>query len=769
MSEFRLRRPEEGWLPLALLGVMVLALAWAIDDPGWVNGNVALTDGLPLCALLGAAFGLAGPKLGWGRWTTHLVGATFAGLLIPILAGRAVMPGSSIPGAFMLTASGTVNAYLDIAWRGRQFTSEEVHYILVLGGVVWGTAQFAAYAVFGHRRPLNAVIVVGLVLVANMALTVRDQLPYLVVFTGASLFLLIGMHAFDERTTWIRRQIGDPGAVASLYLRGGTVFIVIAVLGSLFLTQRAASAPLAGAWDGASDQLVQAGQTLGRLFPVGGDLRSGGGVSFGSSARIAAQWFSDDNIAFRATLPAGARADQKWRAATYDTFALSGWEQTDITSEPVPAGDPLLAGSAEEPSPDLTREVTVQVQPEDFRDHALLSPGTPASVSLDANVLLGGTSEWFAGVDVPGARSGYTVDARVLRLSDQDVISANRLRAASRDYPPEILARYTAVPAGAIGPDASALLGTILQGARTGNPYDLAVAMEAYLRNDKLFTYTTDVRNVECSSPSAIECFARTHRGYCLHYASTMAILLRAAIPDNPIPTRLVQGFLPGTLSGATDTVRNRDAHAWVEVYFPAYGWIPFDPTGGGVGQASVIRQGPPVAGATPRPSSSGGAARPAPTRRIAGDPGDAGSLGPTAAGRPGDGTLLIVLTVLLVLLVGGVALAAWLRGPRGEISPDSAWRSMSRAASRFGFAPRPTQTIYEYASTLGELVPVAKADIRTVADAKVESSYARIRLGGARLRAVRDATRRLRVSLLRLVLRRRPRRGPRRRTGRDR
>jgi hypothetical protein len=98
---------------------------------------------------------------------------------------------------------------------------------------------------------------------------------------------------------------------------------------------------------------------------------------------------------------------------------------------------------------------------------------------------------------------------------------------------------------------------------------------------------------------------------------------------------------------------------------------------------------------------------------------------------------------------------AAWLRGPRGEVSPDSAWQGLSKTASRFGFAPRPTQTVYEYAASLGELVPTADADLQTVATAKVETSYARVRLPGGRLEAVRDATRRLRVSMLRLMLRR--------------
>src|SRR4029077_10522835 len=96
-----------------------------------------------------------------------------------------------------------------------------------------------------------------------------DQLPYLVVFTGASLFLLIEMHAFDERATWIRRRIGDPSTISSLYLRGGTVFLVAAMIGSMFLTQRAASSPLAGAWSGVDDQLIELGEGISRWLPMG--------------------------------------------------------------------------------------------------------------------------------------------------------------------------------------------------------------------------------------------------------------------------------------------------------------------------------------------------------------------------------------------------------------------------------------------------------------------------------------------------------------------
>ena len=96
---------------------MIAVVASAVDDPAWVNGRGYLTDGLVWLGLLGVAVGFIGPKVGWGRWTTHAVGALFAGLLIPIVAGWAEYPGLSIGQTFGHTAYGAIQAYLDIAWR----------------------------------------------------------------------------------------------------------------------------------------------------------------------------------------------------------------------------------------------------------------------------------------------------------------------------------------------------------------------------------------------------------------------------------------------------------------------------------------------------------------------------------------------------------------------------------------------------------------------------------------------------------------------------
>ena len=62
-------------------------MAWAIDDARWVLGNPDYLDLLVLAAVGGVLVGFIGPKVGWGRWLTFLIGAIFAALLVPLITG----------------------------------------------------------------------------------------------------------------------------------------------------------------------------------------------------------------------------------------------------------------------------------------------------------------------------------------------------------------------------------------------------------------------------------------------------------------------------------------------------------------------------------------------------------------------------------------------------------------------------------------------------------------------------------------------------------
>jgi hypothetical protein len=122
----------------------------------------------------------------------------------------------------------------------------------------------------------------------------------------------------------------------------------------------------------------------------------------------------------------------------------------------------------------------------------------------------------------------------------------------------------------------------------------------------------------------------------------------------------------------------------------------------------------------------------------------------------------LIAVTMLLAVIVGGVAFVAWQRGPRGPVTAEGAYGSVTRLAARLGFGPRPDQTVYEYAGALADVIPVARPELETVAQAKVEVAYGGRVLGDDRLHGLRVAQRRLRMSLLRLALRRGRRGRPR-------
>ena len=238
--------PAEGWVTYGLVLIICLTMAWALDDARYVLGREDYLDYLVLAALGGVTAGFIGPKVGWGRWMTFLVGSVFAALIVPILVGLvASNGGTSIAELYQATSDSVVAAYVDIAVRGLSSTTQFLHFIFVFAIFVWATSMFASYAVFGHHRPLNGVVAVGIVLIGNMAITPNDQLPLLVLFSVASLFLLIRSHVFDEQSEWLRRRIGDPASISAVYLRGGTAFIAVAVAASFLLTLTAASAPLA--------------------------------------------------------------------------------------------------------------------------------------------------------------------------------------------------------------------------------------------------------------------------------------------------------------------------------------------------------------------------------------------------------------------------------------------------------------------------------------------------------------------------------------------
>jgi transglutaminase-like putative cysteine protease len=146
-----------------------------------------------------------------------------------------------------------------------------------------------------------------------------------------------------------------------------------------------------------------------------------------------------------------------------------------------------------------------------------------------------------------------------------------QLRAASHDYPPEVLLNDLQTP-GSLDPRISRLAEQVTVSER--NNYDKAAAIERYLRTN--FKYTLQLPRTLQRDPLVVFLFERK-QGHCEYFASSMAVMLRSL----GIPSRVVNGFRTGEFNDLTSQylVRASNAHSWVEAFFPGYGWIGFDPT----------------------------------------------------------------------------------------------------------------------------------------------------------------------------------------------
>jgi len=146
-------------------------------------------------------------------------------------------------------------------------------------------------------------------------------------------------------------------------------------------------------------------------------------------------------------------------------------------------------------------------------------------------------------------------------------------------------ARYLELPRH-LDPRIAELTATVIEQANARDGYDKARAIESYLSNN--YRYSLDLK---ASGPDPLFDFLFNVRaGHCEYFATAMAVMLRT----QGVATRVVNGFLPGEYNPAAEayTVRQSDAHSWVEVYFPqTNSWVTFDPTPP-AGRSAKVRSG---------------------------------------------------------------------------------------------------------------------------------------------------------------------------------
>jgi transglutaminase-like putative cysteine protease len=267
------------------------------------------------------------------------------------------------------------------------------------------------------------------------------------------------------------------------------------------------------------------------------------------------------------------RYDLRWRGVALSEFDGHAWssprEQSILQRQ---ADDSFRVPYNPKPSsviPLLGQEniVHYRVLMEPIGTNVFFLAPWARSIRGDYGLLTSDSGGAVYNLDVQHGISRYEAD------SDISKAAASDLRDAGSDYPPQILANYLRLPA--LDPRVAHLAEQVSKSA--DNSFDKAMAIENHLRTR--YAYTLELPYTEAKDPIADFLFVRK-RGHCEYFASSMAVMLRTV----GIPSRVVNGFRSNEFNDITGNyvIRAKDAHSWVEAYFPSYGWQTFDPTPGG-------------------------------------------------------------------------------------------------------------------------------------------------------------------------------------------
>jgi protein-glutamine gamma-glutamyltransferase len=159
---------------------------------------------------------------------------------------------------------------------------------------------------------------------------------------------------------------------------------------------------------------------------------------------------------------------------------------------------------------------------------------------------------------------------KYLAYSDLEVPEAYDLRSDRGEYPTEIKNDYLQLP---FLNESIQDLAKRLTRDKT-NAYDMAISIRNYLQDNLKYTRTLE----RGTSEFPLDDFLFENKaGHCEYFATSMVVMLRVL----GVPSRLINGFIDGQWNSHGDffLIRESDAHSWVEVYFPTYGWVSFDPT----------------------------------------------------------------------------------------------------------------------------------------------------------------------------------------------
>ncbi len=557
-------RPEikisEGISTAILLFVLMFSLTGSIISADWTDGLGVLPWAGTGALILG--YTLAKLKSVRGS-IAHMFAAVIAVPIVTLLLTTLLPDTFSLVDKIIFLRIRVWRWLIQVATGGTG--ADGLIFVVQLTFLTWFLGYFAAWFVYRRHQVWGALAPTGIAVVLNLFYAAPQSGLYFDLFLLAGLLLLVRMNLRALEFTWRRAAVGYTADISFDFMTYGTLFTLLLIALVWFIPASAPNAtwftaldPLQETWQGLEDHFsrwfstLRASARAGSAGFANATLTMGGPIRLGQTAVMDAQ----------------SIAPRYWRATTYDQYTGSGWQNTHLDTLNLGANDARL----DLDYGFLRVEVTQTIKLYTPEPNLLYAQAQPLRFSLPTEASLGRPASNARLLDLAALRSRkplrsgetYTV-VSTISFADED-----SLRGDATEYAPWIVANYLTLP-DAVPARVRNLAQELTRTAT--NPYDKAVALENYLR--ATITYNENVSAPPANRDGVDYTLFERPEGYCNYYASAMVVLARLV----GVPARVVSGYTTGELRDGAYRVVEANAHSWVEVYFPNFGWVEFEPT----------------------------------------------------------------------------------------------------------------------------------------------------------------------------------------------
>ena len=556
---------ENMWASLFLVWSMIMVSGLAIVQTDWIDGLFII----PLIGTVGFIVGLLLAITRFSPERVHTIAILYGIFAVFYFCGLLLPDDLTWRERILDLAS------RQIEWLGQAFsqgTSRDGFIFVIQTSIVyWVLGYTAAWFTVRYRFLWRAIVPTGLVLFSVVYYYVGPRASELSFYlAGYSLLALIYVaysYLLDQEIVWRQKRVRYRPEIRLSFLRSSLVVAVAALIVAWSLPALPASAAVNEVFSGTRGPWRSVQDNWTRLFS---SLRS-----YGSAVNDPYQ----DTLALGGprtvgnTLVMDVYVPEKlplvyWQAMAYDSYVDGSWRVGQDETFLHPENGGLLAVPLT-----ASREVVTQTVI-NFLPNSSILYGAPEPIASNREMYVTAGADENGRLLITTMRSRYILRQgdRYQMFSQMSTADAYSLRQASLDYPRWVLNRYLQLP-DTVTAETIDLADHLTE--MHDNPYDKAIAVRDHLR--RTIRYNDQI-NAPPPGTEPIHYFLfESQEGYCNYYAAAMVLMLRS----QDIPARFVTGYAQGDWDETTRSyrVRANHAHTWVEVYFPAYGWIQFEPT----------------------------------------------------------------------------------------------------------------------------------------------------------------------------------------------